>query len=189
MRQVAVIITALILLLSTAAQEQREYGVSLSASPPECATALLGGGSYREGSQAVLEVRTSLECRFVKWVLSGGGLPREVSANPFTFYVFGDVQATAMLEKLYRDNGTVITRVYVAFTANITSNALNFPKPRIVKPGEVVEFSAPTEVLDGDFKYVFLFWSGPEGLRLDRPHGRIAVNASTTLVANYYAFK
>ncbi|MEM4270404.1 MAG: hypothetical protein QW223_09875, partial [Candidatus Caldarchaeum sp.] len=171
MRQVAVIITALILLLSTAAQEQREYGVSLSASPPECATALLGSGSYREGSQATLEVRASLECRFVKWVLSGGGLPREVSANPFTFYVFGDVQATAVLEKLYRDNGTVITRVYVAFTANITSNALNLPKPRIVKPGEVVEFSAPTEVLDGDFKYVFLFWSGPEGLRLDRPHG------------------
>ncbi|MEM4154916.1 MAG: hypothetical protein QXW52_08885 [Candidatus Caldarchaeum sp.] len=189
MRQVAVIITALILLLSTAAQEQREYGVSLSASPPECATALLGSGSYREGSQATLEVRASLECRFVKWVLSGGGLPREVSANPFTFYVFGDVQATAVLEKLYRDNGTVITRVYVAFTANITSNALNLPKPRIVKPGEVVEFSAPTEVLDGDFKYVFLFWRGPDGLGIDQPHGRIAVNASTTLVANYYAFK
>ncbi|MEM4417020.1 MAG: hypothetical protein QXD32_03065, partial [Nitrososphaerota archaeon] len=153
------------------------------------AAALLGSGGYREGSQATIEVRAGLECGFVKWVLSGGGLPEEVSANPFTFYVFGDVEATAILERLYRDNGTVIGRVYIAFTANVSSNALNLPRPRIVRPGEVVEFSAQSEVLDGDYKYIFLFWSGPGGLRIDQPYGSIAVRDHTTLVANYYAFK
>ncbi|MEM4417399.1 MAG: hypothetical protein QXD32_05010, partial [Nitrososphaerota archaeon] len=108
-RVTAALSIILLLMMSAAlAQEQRSYNVSLSAAPPECATAILGSGPYREGAQATIEVRVSLECRFVKWVFRGGGLPGEVSANPFTFYVFGDVEAVAVLEKLYRENGTVI---------------------------------------------------------------------------------
>jgi hypothetical protein len=182
----------LILLLMAAALsplQETQYRVTLSASPAECAAALIGAGVYREGGQATIEARATTECRFSKWVFSGGGLPREVTANPFTFYVFGDIEATAVFERLYRENGTVIQRVYIAFTANISSNSLNLPKPRIVRPGEVVDFSVEREVLDGDMKYTFLYWEGPDGLRIDSPTSSLKVNKSITLVAYFYAYK
>ena len=185
----ALALSAALLAMAAANSQERGYTVNVSATPPECVTAVLGSGTYREGSQATIEVRAAVECRFVKWRLSGGGLPEEVAANPFTFYVFGDVNATAVLEKLYRDNGTVIERFYVAFTSNVTSNALTLPGPRIVRVGELVEFNAPAEFLDGDYKYVFLHWSGPEGLRIETPSAAVAVNRSMVLVASYYTFK
>jgi hypothetical protein len=55
--------------------------------------------------------------------------------------------------------------------------------------GEEVNIYTPQEVLDGDYRYVFLYWSGPEGLRIDTPSATIKVNRSMTLVANYYTFK
>ncbi|MEM1975742.1 MAG: hypothetical protein QW074_06625 [Candidatus Caldarchaeum sp.] len=169
--------------------QETQYSVSLSASPAECAAALIGAGLYREGMQATIEARPSAECRFSKWVFSGGGLPREVSANPFTFYVFGNIEAVAVFERLYRENGSVIPRLYVAFAANISSTLLNLPKPRIVRPGETVEFSVQREVLEGDMKYTFLYWEGPDGLRIDSPTSSLKVNKSITLVANFYAYR
>jgi len=192
MRTETALLATLLLLLSLStglAQETPSYNVSVSATPPDCVLGLTGSGSYRQGSRATIEARVSPECRFVKWVFRGGGLPEEVAANPFTFYVFDDVEATAILEKLYRDNGTVIERVYIAFSANITSKALNLPRPKIVRPGERVDIYAQTEVLDGEYKYVFLYWSGPDGLRIDRASASITVNKSMTLVANYYVFR
>jgi hypothetical protein len=184
---IAILVAFMVLLPATLAQE--EYTVKLSATPPECATALIGSGSYRKGSQATIEVRVPFDCRFVEWRLKGGGLPETVSANPFTFYVFGDIEAEAILQKLYRDNGTVVERFYVAFASNITSKAYTPPRPRIVISGEEVNIYTPQEVLDGDYRYVFLYWSGPEGLRIDTPSATIKVNRSMTLVANYYTFK
>jgi hypothetical protein len=183
----AILVVFMALLPSILAQE--EYTVRLSATPPECATALIGSGSYRQGSQTTIEVRVSTECKFVEWRIKGGGLPDSVSANPFTFYVFGDIEAEAILQKLYRDNGTVVERFYVAFASNITSRAYTPPKPKIVIYGEEVNIYTPQEVLDGDYRYVFLYWSGPEGLRIDTPSATIKVNRSMTLVANYYTFK
>jgi hypothetical protein len=159
---ITILIAFMVLLPAALAQE--EHTVRLSATPPECVTALVGSGSYRRGSQATIEVRVSTECKFVEWRLKGGGLPDTVSANPFTFYVFGDVEAEAVLQKLYRDNGTVVERFYVAFASNITSKAYTPPKPKIVMYGEEVNIYTPQEVLDGDYRYVFLYWSGPEGL-------------------------
>jgi hypothetical protein len=89
---------------------------------------------------------------------------------------FGDVEAEAVLQKLYRDNGTVVERFYVAFASNITSRAYTPPKPKIVMYGEEVNIYTPQEVLDGDYRYVFLYWSGPEGLRIDTPSATIKVN-------------
>jgi hypothetical protein len=183
----AILVVFMALLPTILAQE--EYTVRLSATPPECATALIGSGSYRQGSQATIEVRVSTECKFIEWRIKGGGLPDSVSANPFTFYVFGDIEAEAILQKLYRDNGTVVERFYVAFASNITSKAYTPPKPKIVMYGEEVNIYTPQEVLDGDYRYVFLYWSGPEGLRIDTPSATIKVNKSMTLVANYYTFK
>jgi hypothetical protein len=183
----AILVVFMALLPTILAQE--EYTVRLSATPPECATALIGSGSYRQGSQATIEVRVSTECKFIEWRIKGGGLPDSVSANPFTFYVFGDIEAEAILQKLYRDNGTVVERFYVAFASNITSKAYTPSKPKIVMYGEEVNIYTPQEVLDGDYRYVFLYWSGPEGLRIDTPSATIKVNKSMTLVANYYTFK
>jgi hypothetical protein len=183
----AILVVFMALLPTILAQE--EYTVRLSATPPECATALIGSGSYRQGSQATIEVRVSTECKFIGWRIEGGGLPDSVSANPFTFYVFGDIEAEAILQKLYRDNGTVVERFYIAFASNITSKAYTPPKPKIVMYGEEVNIYTPQEVLDGDYRYVFLYWSGPEGLRIDTPLATIKVNRSMTLVANYYTFK
>jgi hypothetical protein len=183
----AILVVFMALLPSILAQE--EYTVRLSATPPECATALIGSGNYRQGSQSTIEVRVPFDCRFVEWRLKGGGLPETVSANPFTFYVFGDIEAEAILQKLYRDNGTVVERFYVAFASNITSKAYTPPKPKIVIYGEEVNIYTPQEVLDGDYRYVFLYWSGPEGLRIDTPSATIKVNRSMALVANYYTFK
>jgi hypothetical protein len=188
MKLVTAILVAFMALLPTI-PAQEEYTVRLSATPPECATALIGSGSYRQGSQATIEVRVPFDCRFVEWRLKGGGLPETVSANPFTFYVFGDIEAEAILQKLYRDNGTVVERFYVAFASNITSRAYTPPKPKIVMYGEEVNIYTPQEVLDGDYRYVFLYWSGPEGLRIDTPSATIKVNKIMTLVANYYTFK
>jgi hypothetical protein len=188
MKLVTAILVAFMVLLPTILA-QEEYTVKLSATPPECATALIGSGRYRQGSQATIEVRVSTECKFVEWRIKGGGLPDSVSANPFTFYVFGDIGAEAILQKLYRDNGTVVERFYVAFASNITSRAYTPPKPKIVMYGEEVNIYTPQEVLDGDYRYVFLYWSGPEGLRIDTPSTTIKVNKSMTLVANYYTFK
>jgi hypothetical protein len=184
---ITILIAFMVLLPAALAQE--EHTVRLSATPPECATALIGSGSYRRGLQATIQVRVSTECKFVEWRIKGGGLPDTVSANPFTFYVFGDVEAEAVLQKLYRDNGTVVERFYVAFASNITSKAYTPPKPKIVMYGEEVNIYTPQEVLDGDYRYVFLYWSGPEGLRIDTPSTTIKVNMSMTLVANYYTFK
>jgi hypothetical protein len=182
---ITILIAFMALLPTILAQE--EYAVKLSATPPECATALIGSGSYRQGSQATIEVRVST--KFIEWRIEGGGLPDSVSANPFTFYVFGDIEAEAILQKLYRDNGTVVERFYVAFASNITSRAYTPPRPKIVMYGEEVNIYTPQEVLDGDYRYVFLYWSGPEGLRIDTPSATIKVNRSMTLVANYYTFK
>jgi hypothetical protein len=187
MKTAIAILIVFMTLLPALAQE--EYAVKLSATPPECAAALIGSGSYRQGSQATIEVRVSTECKFIGWRIEGGGLPDSVSANPFTFYVFGDVEAEAVLQKLYRDNGTVVERFYVAFASNITSKAYTPPKPKIVMYGEEVNIYTPQEVLDGDYRYVFLYWSGPEGLRIDTPSATIKVNRSMTLIANYYTFK
>ena len=184
---ITILIAFMALLPTILAQE--EYTVRLSATPPECATALIGSGSYRQGSQTTIEVRVSFDCKFVGWRIKGGGLPDSVSANPFTFYVFGDIEAEAILQKLYRDNGTVVERFYVAFASNITSKAYTPPKPRIVIYGEEVNIYTPQEVLDGDYRYVFLYWGGPEGLRIDTPSATIKVNRSMALVANYYTFK
>jgi hypothetical protein len=184
---ITILIAFMVLLPAALAQE--EHTVRLSATPPECATALIGSGSHRQGSQTTIEVRVSFDCKFVEWRLKGGGLPDTVSANPFTFYVFGDVEAEAVLQKLYRDNGTVVERFYVAFASNITSRAYTPPRPKIVTYGEEVNIYTPQEVLDGDYIYVFLYWSGPEGLRIDTPSATIKVNKSMTLVANYYTFK
>jgi hypothetical protein len=183
----AILVVFMTLLPTTLAQE--EYTVKLSATPPECATALIGSGSYRQGSQATIEVRVSTECKFIEWRVKGGGLPGSVSANPFTFYVFGDIEAEAILQKLYRDNGTVVERFYIAFASNITSKIYTPPRPKIVIYGEEVNIYTPQEVLDGDYRYVFLYWSGPEGLRIDTPSATIKVNRSMKLVANYYTFK
>jgi len=183
----AILVVFMALLPTILAQE--EYTVRLSATPPECATALIGSGSYRQGSQATIEVRVSTECKFIEWRIKGGGLPDSVSANPFTFYVFGDIEAEAILQKLYRDNGTVVERFYVAFASNITSKAYTPSKPKIVMYGEEVNIYTPQEVLDGDYRYVFLYWSGLEGFRIDTPSATIKVNKSMTLVANYYTFK
>jgi hypothetical protein len=188
MKLVTAILVAFMALLPTI-PAQEEYTVRLSATPPECVTALIGSGSYRQGSQATIEARVSFDCKFVEWRIKGGGLPDSVSANPFTFYVFGDIEAEAILQKLYRDNGTVVERFYVAFASNITSRAYTPPKPKIVMHGEEVNIYTPQEVLDGDYRYVFLYWSGPEGLRIDTPSATIKVNRSMTLVANYYTFK
>jgi hypothetical protein len=188
MKLVTAILVAFMALLPTI-PAQEEYTVRLSATPPECVTALIGSGSYRQGSQATIEARVSFECKFVEWRIKGGGLPDSVSANPFTFYVFGDIEAEAILQKLYRDNGTTIERFYVAFASNITSRAYTPPKPKIVMHGEEVNIYTPQEVLDGDYRYVFLYWSGPEGFRIDTPSATIKVNRSMTLVANYYTFK
>jgi hypothetical protein len=188
MKLVTAILVAFMALLPTI-PAQEEYTVRLSATPPECVTALIGSGSYRQGSQATIEVRVPFDCKFVEWRIKGGGLPDSVSANPFTFYVFGDIEAEAILQKLYRDNGTVVERFYVAFASNITSRAYTPPKPKIVMHGEEVNIYTPQEVLDGDYRYVFLYWSGPEGLRIDTPSATIKVNRSMTLVANYYTLK
>lgn len=184
-----VMLMLLLMVSALSPAQETQYSVALSASPAECAAALVGAGLYREGGQATIEARPTTECRFTKWVFSGGGLPREVSANPFTFYVFGNVEAVAVFERLYRENGSVIPRLYIAFAANISSTVLNLPKPKIVRPGEVVEFSVQREVLEGEMKYVFLYWEGPDGLRIDSPTSSLKVNKSLTLVANFYAYK
>jgi hypothetical protein len=141
MKTAIAILIVFMTLLPALAQE--EYAVKLSATPPECAAALIGSGSYRQGSQATIEVRVSTECKFVEWRIKGGGLPDSVSANPFTFYVFGDIEAEAILQKLYRDNGTTIERFYVAFASNITSRAYTPSKPKIVIYGEEVNIYTP----------------------------------------------
>ncbi|MEM4416545.1 MAG: hypothetical protein QXD32_00635, partial [Nitrososphaerota archaeon] len=74
-------------------------------------------------------------------------------------------------------------------SANVSSNALNLPRPKIVRPGDTVDIYAQQEVLDGDYRYVFLFWSGPGNLRIEQASARVTVNESMTLVANYYVFK
>jgi hypothetical protein len=61
---IAILIVFMTLLPTILAQE--EYTVRLSATPPECATALIGSGSYRQGSQTTIEVRVSTECKFIE---------------------------------------------------------------------------------------------------------------------------
>lgn len=190
MRAWAAAIIALLMLAAvlSAASEER-YRVTLSASPEGCAEALEGAGTYAKGEEVTIRAVPKVGCKFVKWTFVKGGIP-DIQSNVFTLYAYSDIDAVALFEYLYErpteEGGEVIERLYVSFASNVSKSIpLTLPKTVFVRRGETVLFSVQEEVFYGDLKLVFLYWEGPDGLRINSPSASVTVERSMTLVAHY----